>query len=88
MKQTKQTTKDCPRRNVRCRVSCGEMVKAGSLEAHETDECVQGCCWEGCGVRLGPTLRLEAHEKFLCPHRAVRCPNGCGIRQEAHRVRG
>ncbi|CAM9312973.1 unnamed protein product, partial [Choristocarpus tenellus] len=72
--------KDCPKRKVRCRVSCGAWVEAATLEHHETEVCDRPCCWEGCNVRLGPAARRETHEHFLCPHRVVPCPNGCGIR--------
>ena len=70
----------CSKRKVRCRVGCGSEVEAGRLEHHERELCTQACRWEGCEERLGPLVRRQLHERFLCSHRSVECPHGCGIR--------
>ncbi|CAN0134312.1 unnamed protein product, partial [Hapterophycus canaliculatus] len=71
---------DCSKRRIRCRIGCGSNIEAGELRHHEQEVCMQPCCWEGCGERLGPALRRAVHEHSLCPERPAECVHGCGIR--------
>ena len=64
---------------VKYRISCGKCdLPYGEREAHEQEECIQPCCWEGCVDRIRPLKVRQVHETFLCPRRPVACSLGCG----------
>ncbi|CAM9405664.1 unnamed protein product, partial [Phaeothamnion confervicola] len=68
----------CPRRPARCRFGCGRCMPHEELDVHYETVCRRPCRWPGCGVRVAPAAKLDAHERLTCPFRPVSCPHaGC-----------
>ena len=69
---------ECPNRQMKCRVGCGEFFMAKDLQYHEEEVCRRECKYL-CGERIGPTAKRVHHELNVCENRPRSCQFKCGI---------
>ena len=64
----------CPRRMLKCRNGCGQLLEAKFLLAHENEQCKMNkvVCTQGCGKTLAQK-DLQHHEEKECKFRKVFC---------------
>ena len=85
--RSQHEAEECERREVKCRLGCGETMQQLNRNKHEAELCLRRGvkCRLGCGEKIQRVNRSQ-HEAELCELREVKCRYGCGeITQRVNR---